>query len=71
MHMAPARMITSEHTVARIGRRMKTSESTAYRPFPLAGAGAGVPTATGAPSRIFCTPETMSFSPGLRPDFTT
>src|SRR5687767_11005140 len=27
MQMAPARMMTSEHTLARIGRRMKTSES--------------------------------------------
>jgi hypothetical protein len=28
MQMAPPRMITSEQTVARIGRRMKASENT-------------------------------------------
>jgi hypothetical protein len=28
MQMAPARMMSSEQTVARIGRRMKTSEDT-------------------------------------------
>ena len=41
-----------------------------YWPFPAAGAGARSPD-TGAPSRIFCTPETISFSPAFRPDFTT
>ena len=69
--MAPARMMTSEHTVARIGPADEDVGEQGYWPFPPRGRpgtrGPRAPIATGAPSRIFCTPETISFSPGLRP----
>ena len=75
MQMAPARMMSSEQTVARIGRRMKTSESKRYRASPPGAAGEagalGAATCTGTPSAIFCTPDVISFSPARRPDFTT
>ncbi len=78
MQIAPARMMRREQTVARIGRRMKTSESKGYSPFPPGAAGeAGAGdaparlTITGTPSPIFCTPATISLSPTLSPDLTT
>ena len=78
MQIAPARMMISEQTVARIGRRMKTSEDKGYPPSPAGaafGLGLGFASAarivTGEPSPIFCTPDTISLSPGFRPDLTT
>jgi hypothetical protein len=55
---------------------MKTSESKVQSPFPpgaegVVGAGAAALTFTAAPSPIFCTPETISLSPGFNPDVTT
>jgi len=69
--MAPARMITSEHTLARMGRLIKVSTTMAYglglRAQGLGPSGAG---ATGAPSTSFCEPEMTTFSPGLIPSST-
>ena len=52
---------------------MKTSEDKASSPFAAGalavGCGGGEDRFTGAPSAIFWTPETISRSPALRPDF--
>ena len=70
-------MTISEQTVARTGRRMKTSDSMAWAPQSPEPARAGCcagalsVTFTGAPSAIFWIPETMSRSPAFRPLSTT
>ena len=66
--IAPASMIISEQTVARIGRRMKRSVNTTRAPGAAAGraaprAGIGV---TGAPSPIFCMPRDDQLVAGLQ-----
>ena len=72
--IAPARMISSEQTVERTGRLMKTSANMAYEAFCSGAPGApagGPPAITGAPSRIFWMPPVMSCSPGVSPASTT
>jgi hypothetical protein len=75
MQIAPARMMISEQTLARIGRRMKASENKlALRSRRLRlRLGGGARRLHGDRRAVadLLHPETISFSPGFRPDFTT
>ena len=71
MAIAPASVTIIEQTVARTGRRMKTSvtiydASDRVWRSRLRALGPSW-AATGAPSPIFWIPETISFSPGFSP----
>ncbi len=70
MAIAPAITTTSASTVERIGRLMKMSVRMTRDPydFPAGAAAAGALPAgvgvTGAPSPIFCTPDTIRLLAG-------
>ena len=65
--ISPARMMTSEQTDARMGRRMNVSTNI----NGLRTRGPAYSRRTGAPSASFWTPDTMTRSPGLSPPWTT
>ena len=69
----PAKMMISEQTLARIGRLMKVSTNTEFEicDVRLVILICDYDGFTGAPSPIFCTLETITRSPAIRPDRTT
>src|ERR1022692_1781944 len=79
---APARIISSAHTVANTGRRMKKStnieipnhgavEKSTALVLENLRADFQLCGITGAPSSRNCVPETITLSPGLRPSWTS
>jgi hypothetical protein len=64
MAMAPARIISSEHTVAKTGRRIKNQRTK----FGLRAYAWGM---TGMPSIRFWVPPIITVSPGFNPSSMT